>query len=74
MTRDEALKLLFMLSDNEDDITLNTMEAIMSRNETYVDDFMFCCARELLKVDRHGNGTSDDSMSLILDARRMCCS
>ena len=39
MTCDEATELLFTLSDSEDDIILNTIEAIMSRNRTSVDDF-----------------------------------
>ena len=34
MTHDEATELFFTLSDNEEDIILKTMEAIMSRNET----------------------------------------
>ena len=74
MTRDEATELLFTLSDKEDDSILKTMESIVSGNETYIDDFTFYCAWELVKVDKHGNGASDDCRSWIEDACRTCCS
>ena len=61
------------MSDYEDDVIFSTIQAVIAKEEVYIDDATLYCIWELHEVEKQGLFESDESLDWIVAACRTRC-